>query len=116
MTQVNAPDGAALAAILGRGDDTAWISSVGNLVASTATQLASTYCRAVGFGADDSGNVLVPNDLYSVILLRALRLSANYSQLISQTEDGVTQLYGAAGQGWTLEELTALNAYRVTAG
>lgn len=120
VAQVTAPSGADVAAILGRSSDDAWISSVGNVVASLACNAAESYCRGVGFSTstDDEGTVTtkVPQSVSWAILLRAVRLAGNYSQLVSESRDNVTLVYGqAAAQGFTLPELQALDAYRLTA-
>jgi hypothetical protein len=109
-----------VAVFLGRDPATgSWATTVGNMVAGVAYEAASAHCRGVGFSVDvtDAAHPIskLPADLRWVVLMRAVRMAQNYSQLISEGRDSVSMLYGSAGQGWTLNELTALEAYRRTA-
>lgn len=47
--------------------------------------------------------------------MRAVRIVGNVQQLTGEQRDGVTMNYGAAGQGFTLQEVIALAQYRRTA-
>lgn len=104
------PTGSDVAQYLGR-LDLAFANGPAASAVSMARQMAKSYCRERGFDIDTQ----IPESLWWVIISRAARLVLNNNQLISQTTDGSTQLYGSAGQGWTLAELTALNDFRRTA-
>lgn len=108
-TLVNYPTGADVANFIGRGNDADFVQGVAQMAADLAVGAASSYTRGNGF---NDAEALMPASLYTAVLLRAVRLVANMQQLIAQQTDGVTMTYGAAGQGFTINELTALNEYR----
>jgi hypothetical protein len=105
------PTGADLASFLGRSGDSAYVNTACAYAVGLARSMAKSHTRGAGF-ADDTQ---VPESLSWVIISRAARLAMNYNQLISETRDSVSLMYGSAGQGWTLAELVALNEYRRTA-
>ena len=102
------PTGADLASFLGCSGDSAYANTACAYAVGMARGMAKSHTRGVGFEDDTQ----VPESLTWVIISRAGRLAMNYSQLISETRDSVSLMYGSAGQGWTLSELTALNEYR----
>lgn len=102
-------DGQAVADFVGRGSDTDFVQGMAQTAADLAIGAASSYTRGNGF---DDFEALMPASLYTAVLLRAVRIVGNAQQLITQQTDGVTMTYGAAGQGFTIGELTALNEYR----
>jgi hypothetical protein len=103
--------GADVAAILGRTEDLAFVQGIAQLAADTARQAASAHTRGVGFEDDDQ----TPASLRHVVLMRAVRIVGNVQQLTGEQRDGVTLNYGTAGQGFTLQEVLALEQYRRTA-
>lgn len=107
-TYVEDVSGSDVAAFVGRSGDATYATTVGALMASTAREAAKSYTRGVGFETDGQ----TPESLRHVILLRAVRMAMNYSQLVSESRDSVTLLYGSAGQGWTLTETQALDGFR----
>lgn len=108
---VDNPTGADVAAILGRADDASFVSGLAQLAADTAREASSAYTRGVGFEDDDQ----MPASLRHVVLMRAVRIVGNVQQLTGEQRDGVTMNYGTAGQGFTLQEVLALEQYRRTA-
>lgn len=108
---VGAPTGSDVAAVLGRQTDATFVNGLGQVVADLALEAASAYTRGKGFETDGQ----VPASLRFAILLRAVRLAQNYSQLVSESRDGVSLSYGmAAAQGWTVHEVLALEQFRRT--
>lgn len=108
---VDPPTGSDVARVLGRERDDDFVTGLANVAADLACQAASSYTRGVGFEDESS----VPESLYHVILLRAVRFATNYEQLQLQQHDGVRIAYGMAGQGFTVQEIKALEAFRRTA-
>jgi hypothetical protein len=88
-----------------------FVSGLAQLAADTAREAASAYTRGVGFEDDEQ----MPATLRHVVVMRAVRIVGNVQQLTGEQRDGVTMNYGTAGQGFTLQEVLALEQYRRTA-
>lgn len=97
------PDGQAVAAFLGQGDDATLVALAGQH-ADIVTAMAQAYTRGGGFTNGD------PNDeISAVITTAAARLVANPEQIATTT--GSVAVNGGFS-GWTLAELFVLNRYR----
>jgi hypothetical protein len=105
---VDNPTGSDLATFLGRSGDSQFATTAAAYGVGLARSMAKSYTRGVGFESDSA----IPESLSWVIISRGARLVLNYEQLISEQRDNTSLLYGSAGQGWTLSELTALNEFR----
>lgn len=99
---------------------------------ATITALARRYTRSAGFAVDEEGVAVVAEDIGAVIRLAATRLAHDPTQATyrsvgrAATDNGGAldeegprvehSVRGGTWQGWTLAELSTLNAWRRTLG
>ena len=100
------PNAQAVAAFLGRGDDTNLVALAGEHL-PLITEMARVHTRGVGFDELDN-----PNDAIAAVITSATARLVNNPELLQSEQIGDYSARYTAFQGWSILERAVLDAYR----
>lgn len=103
---MSAPTATQVAEFLGQGDNTQLLALVG-VHLPLITEMARTHTRGVGFDANDE-----PNDAISAVIVSATARLASNPTSTQSSQAGPFMTRHTVFQGWSLIELSVLDAHR----